>query len=178
MTPPYEITTPRLRLHAPSRDEIRDEMHARIHDERPDLGTRIGATIPVEWPGPRLLASMPQLAQEMTLEQGDARWVWMVIEQASACVIGDIGFHGPLHDEATVEIGYVLLPHARGHGYATEATSAVIEWTFAYTKVAQIIAQIDPANAASLRVAAKLGMRELPPISEEYACFGISRPPA
>ncbi len=114
----------------------------------------------------------------MTLEPEDVRWVWMVIEQASAHVIGDVGFHGPLRDEATVEIGYVLLPHARGRGYATEATSAVIEWVFTYTNVSQIIAQIDPANAASLRVAAKLGMRELPPISEEYSCFGISKPPA
>lgn len=174
MTPPYEISTTRLRLYAPSLDEI----HPLIRNERADLSTRIGATIPPEWPGHVLITSIPLIAQEMEGEPGDARWVWMVIEKASAQVIGDVGFHSALRDGATVEIGYVLLPHARGKGYATEATAAVIDWTFAHTSVAQIIAQIDPDNDASLRVAAKLGMRELPPVTEAYKCFGASRPPA
>jgi len=172
MTPPYVITTARLRLYAPSLAEI----HALISNERAALSARIGATIPLEWPGHDLTTSLPLIAQEMEAEPGDARWVWMVIENASAPVIGDVGFHGAVRDEATVEIGYVLLPDARGKGYATEATAAVIDWTFAHTNVAQIIAQIDPDNDASLRVAAKLGMREAPPISVAFKCFGISRP--
>lgn len=172
MAPPYEITTSRLRLYAPSLNEI----HALILNERTDLSAHIGGAIPPEWPGHDLTTSLPLIAREMADEPGDARWVWMVIEQASAQVIGDVGFHGALRDEATAEIGYVLLPHARGQGYATEATAAVIDWTFTYTKVAQIIAQIDPDNDASLHVAAKLGMRELPPTLPQYKRFGILRP--
>jgi len=114
----------------------------------------------------------------MAQEPGDARWVWLVIEPITANVVGDIGFHGPMRDDATVEIGYSIIPRAQRFGYATEAASALIRWTFAHTRVAQIIAQINSGNAPSLRVAAKLGMQRLPPISTEYLCFGITRPPA
>ncbi len=103
--------------------------------------------------------------------------MWIVIASLTARIIGDIGFHGPLRDRATVEIGYVLELGAHGRGYATEAVSALIQWTFAETYVRAIIAQIEPTNAASLRVAAKVGMRAQPPIAPEYLCFGISRPP-
>lgn len=169
----FDIVTPRLRLYAPSLADIT----ALIRHERAELETRIRASIPHDWPGPNLTKSLPSIAEAMALEQGDARWVWLVINPMTAQVIGDIGFHGPLHPAARVEIGYVLEPEARGYGFATEATAALIQWTFAHTNVAQIIAQIDPANAASLRVAAKLGMQPLPALESEYLCFGIARPP-
>jgi [ribosomal protein S5]-alanine N-acetyltransferase len=168
----FEIVTPRLRLYALTLLEIQ----ALMRGERTALEARLGAAIPPEWPSQHLLEALPIIMREMGWEPGDARWVWVVVEPLRAALIGDIGYHGPLHDEATVEIGYTLLPEAQGLGYATEATAALIEWTFAHTKVAQIIAQIDPTNAASLRVAAKLGMRVLPAISLEHLCFGIDRP--
>lgn len=168
----FAIATSRLQMYAPSLPEIEQL----LHDERAELEEQINATLPLEWPGPQLLKSLPIIAEAMGMEPGDARWVWLVIDPHTARVIGDIGFHGPLHDEATVEIGYVLLPHAQGYGYATEAASALIHWTFTQTKVAQIIAQIEPANTASLRVAAKLGMHAWPAVATGYQCFGISRP--
>lgn len=174
MAPLYEITTPRLRLYAPTFQEIQ----GLIRGERKELEARINATIPDEWPNQHLAEALPVITSEMTQEQGDARWVWVIIEPTAALVIGDVGFHGPLRDGATVEIGYALLPHAQGAGYATEATAALIDWTFAHTNVAQIIAQIDPTNTASVRVAEKLGMQALPPVEPEYLCFGISRPSA
>jgi ribosomal-protein-alanine N-acetyltransferase len=172
MTSVYEIVTPRLRLYAPTLLEVQ----ALIRGEREALEARLQAAIPPEWPGPQLAEALPIITKEMGQEPGDARWVWVVVEPVSAQLIGDLGYHGPLHDEATVEIGYTLLPHTHGLGYATEATSALIDWTFAHTKVAEIIAQIDPTNAASLRVAAKLGMQPLAPVSEGHLCFGIARP--
>ncbi len=170
----FTIETPRLRLCAPALAEI----HELIRGERAALAARISATIPPEWPYPHLTEALPIIAEAMAHEPGDARWVWMVVEPGAARVIGDIGYHGPLRDGATVEIGYVLEPAAHGRGYATEAAAALIQWTFARTNVAEIIAQIEPANAASLRVAAKLGMRAWPPISPGHRCFGISRPPS
>jgi ribosomal-protein-alanine N-acetyltransferase len=174
MTPLYEITTPRLRLYAPTFQEIQ----ALIRGERGALEARINATIPDDWPGEHLSEALPIITNEMTLEPSDARWVWVIIEPTAAQLIGDVGFHGPLRAEATVEIGYALLPHAQGFGYATEATAALIDWAFSHTNVAQIIAQIDPQNAASLRVAEKLGMQAVPQVEPEYLCFGITRPPA
>jgi ribosomal-protein-alanine N-acetyltransferase len=169
---PFEMTTPRLRLYAPALADV----EALLRGERDELGARINATVSEEWwLGPSLIRLLPNLSETMRREPGDARWIWMVINPTSASVIGDIGFHGPLRDGATVEFGYSLVPEARGYGYATEACVAMIRWTFIHTKVAQVIAQIDPANAASLRVAAKLGMHELPPVSAGHRCFGMSR---
>ena len=172
MASPFNFVTPRLRLYAPTLAELKQLGCG----ERAGLGARIGAVIRPEWPGPHLAAALPEITQAMAHEPGDARWVWIVVEPSTARVIGDVGFHGPLSAGATAEIGYVLLPDARGHGYAAEATAAVIQWTFANTQVAQIIAQIEPSNAASLRVAAKLGMQELRSLSAGNRCFGVSRP--
>lgn len=168
----FEVTTPRLRCYAPTLAEV----EALRHGQRDALGARIGATVSAQWwLGPNLIRLLPDLTEEMQREPGDARWIWMVIDPAEAHVIGDIGFHGPLHDDATVEIGYSLIPQARGRGYTTEAATALLRWTFAHTQVAEIIAQIDPANAASLRVAEKLAMQELPPRSAGHRCFCITR---
>ncbi|HKD76257.1 MAG TPA: GNAT family N-acetyltransferase [Ktedonobacterales bacterium] len=174
MESPFTIATRRLQLFAPSSAEIAELRSG----ERTGLGSRIGATISEEWwLGPTLVRLLLGLPEKMAQEPGDARWVWLVIEPITANVVGDIGFHGPMRDDATVEIGYSIIPRAQRFGYATEAASALIHWTFAHTRVAQIIAQINPGNAPSLRVAAKLGMQQLPPISTEYLCFGITRPP-
>lgn len=170
----FEITTSRLRLYAPSLTDLQELMRG----ERSTLGGRIQASIPAEWPGPNLADALPIIADAMRQEPGDARWVWMIIDPTRASVIGDIGFHEPLHDGATVEIGYVLLSHAQGHGYATEATEALIDWTFAHTNVARIIAQIDPTNTASIRVATKVGMQAQSPVEPGFLCYGITRPVA
>ncbi len=169
---PYEFTTPRLRLYAPSLTEV----EALVHGERDDVGTRLGATVSEEWwLGPSLLRVLPNLIVSMRRESRAARRIWMVILPSDGRVIGDIGFHEPVRDESTAELGYSVVPQARGYGYTTEATSALICWTFAQSTVTQVIAQIDPQNFASLRVAAKLGMQELPAISAGHRCFGISR---
>jgi RimJ/RimL family protein N-acetyltransferase len=169
---PVEITTPRLRLYAPSLTDV----EALAHGERDDVATRLGATVSEEWwLGPSLLRVLPNLVISMRREPRAARRIWMVILPSDGSVIGDIGFHEPVRDESSAEIGYSVVPQARGYGYTTEATSALLCWTFAQTTVTQVIAQIEPENVASLRVAAKLGMQELPAISTGHRCFGIAR---
>ncbi|MBA3826338.1 MAG: GNAT family N-acetyltransferase, partial [Ktedonobacterales bacterium] len=136
----------------------------------------LGVTISEAWwLGPSLLRLLPNLTAAMAHEPTDARWIWLMLEPVTAQVIGDIGFHGPLHADATVEIGYSLVPSARGFGYTTEAATAVVGWAFAHTQIAEIIAQIAPENAASLRVATKLGMHEVPLLSASYRYFSVAR---
>ncbi|HEX9038537.1 MAG TPA: GNAT family N-acetyltransferase [Ktedonobacterales bacterium] len=167
------VKTPRLRLEAPSLDEAR----ALMRGERAALEARIGAAIPADWPHPDLMAGLPEITAEMAGVADDTRFLWVIIEEASARVIGDVGFHGVLRDGAAAEIGYQLEPDARGHGYATEAAAALIAWTFAQTGVSEVTARIEPSNARSLRVAAKLGMQPRPATSPGYLTFGTARPP-
>ena len=58
-----------------------------------------------------------------------------------------------------VEIGWKLGREFWGHGYATEAALAVRDYGFAELGYTRLISLIHPANAASIRVAEKLGER-------------------
>jgi RimJ/RimL family protein N-acetyltransferase len=58
-----------------------------------------------------------------------------------------------------IEIGWRLSPAAWGHGYAVEAARALLTHGFDALGLREIIAEIDPANTASIRVAEKLGMQ-------------------
>jgi len=60
-----------------------------------------------------------------------------------------------------VEAAWTYHYEAQGHGYATEAASAFLEWgwrTLGLT--APVISMIDPRNAPSARVAERLGFTE------------------
>jgi RimJ/RimL family protein N-acetyltransferase len=62
--------------------------------------------------------------------------------------------HWPEFDET--EVGWVLRRDAWGHGYATEAGRACVEWGFANLAVPYLTAMIHPANRRSVRVAERL----------------------
>lgn len=57
------------------------------------------------------------------------------------------------------EIGWWLEPGAWGRGLAREGAAAVREEAFGRVGAPSIVARIQPANAASLRVAAAIGLR-------------------
>jgi RimJ/RimL family protein N-acetyltransferase len=58
-----------------------------------------------------------------------------------------------------IEIGWRLRREAWGQGLATEAARPVLRHAFATLKLSEVVAEIDPANAASLKVAEKIGLR-------------------
>lgn len=58
------------------------------------------------------------------------------------------------------EIGYILHPDVWGRGLALEALSAVIPQVFATFPIPAITADVDPRNAASLRLLGRLGFTE------------------
>ena len=58
------------------------------------------------------------------------------------------------------EIGFILHPHAWGNGYAREALEAVLQRAFTVHRLAGVEADVDPRNAASLRLLTGLGFQE------------------
>lgn len=80
-----------------------------------------------------------------------------VIERSSGNIVGYAGVNRfDWAEQEWLEFGWRLVPEARGHGYATEAVTALIE--LAHTCWSgEIIAMIDPRNAASAHVADKAG---------------------
>lgn len=71
-----------------------------------------------------------------------------------------LGVCGLLYREEldVTDIGFALLPEARGRGYAVEAARAVLEYGRGLG-IGEIVALVSPGNAASIRVLEKLGMR-------------------
>jgi RimJ/RimL family protein N-acetyltransferase len=61
--------------------------------------------------------------------------------------------------EAEVEIGWRFVRTAWGQGYATEAALPILHYAFKNVRLDEVIADIDPANLGSVRVAEKLGLR-------------------
>lgn len=62
-------------------------------------------------------------------------------------------------EHRSAEVGYSLLPRHQGKGYAVEATGALLDWAFAAAGVHRVVARLEARNAASARVAERLGMR-------------------
>ena len=80
-----------------------------------------------------------------------------VMELATGMIIGYSGANRcEFEGRNRLEFGYRLIPEARGRGYATEASQAVLTKS-AETFSGEMLAFIDPRNNASQNVARKLG---------------------
>lgn len=60
-----------------------------------------------------------------------------------------------------VDVGFAFLPEHCGHGYATEAASAVMAWGRSHHGLRKIVAITSPSNVASARVLEKIGLRRV-----------------
>ena len=100
---------------------------------------------------------------------------WVAEHNESGAYLGQIGFAdfkremSPLI-EGLPEMGWIFAPEAQGQGYCSEALALALAWADATLDAPEIVAIIDPGNAASIRVARKAGFskrematyRELP----------------
>jgi [ribosomal protein S5]-alanine N-acetyltransferase len=86
---------------------------------------------------------------------------YAVVERAHSAVLGYCGLFrfDAIEGVPEIEIGYRLARAAWGRGVATEAALAVRDYAFDVLGLRRVVALIDPANTASLRVAQKLGMQ-------------------
>ena len=103
---------------------------------------------------------------------------WAVEEKASGRMIGRIGFLFP-DGWPGFEIGWTLARHAWGKGYATEGAARALQYAFKELDRPHVISLIHPDNAASMRVAERLGeTREGTARVGEWDVFvyGVSRP--
>lgn len=60
-----------------------------------------------------------------------------------------------------VDLGYLFLPRAWGHGYAAEACSAALDWLDGVLPGGPVVLTTQTADVASMRLAARLGFTEV-----------------
>ena len=90
---------------------------------------------------------------------------WAIEEKASGRIIGEGGFADFKREISppieAPEMGWALAPAAQGKGYAFEALSAMLAWGEAHFRRRDFACIIAPENAPSIRLAERLGFREV-----------------
>ena len=84
-----------------------------------------------------------------------------VINKATSELIGYCGLtqFPDINGLSEIEVGYRFVRNSWGYGYATEAASAVRDYSFSKLNLSRLVALIEPINKRSIRVAEKLGMK-------------------
>ena len=146
MSSPFSLETERLRLRPVSPGDVGELVW--LHED-PEVAKYMGVR-DRDWYEWRIEASLEEWA-----ERGHGFVV--VLDAESGRFLGRTGLKFWPEFRET-ELGWVLRPEARGHGYATEAARAVLDWGFENLEVPYVTAMIRPGNDASVGVAERLGM--------------------
>lgn len=84
---------------------------------------------------------------------------WGIVLKGTTKLIGTAGYNN-FTTQHRANLGYDLHPDHWGHGYVTEALTAVIEFGFARLLVNRIEAEVMPGNIASEKVLNKLKFKK------------------
>jgi RimJ/RimL family protein N-acetyltransferase len=148
------LETPRLTLRGHRASDLEDVLALRSD---PDVVRYVGGTLATR-----------QEAWER-LQRYVGHWAlagygfWQIRERTTDRLVGEAGLAAferglALPFDGAPEAGWVLAAWSHGAGYATEAMTAILAWAAPIHP--RTVCIIHPDNAASLRVAARLGYRE------------------
>lgn len=101
-----------------------------------------------------MIASPPELSEDFLIEHAGE-------------VVGKVGFF------RLPEIGFILRRDLWGQGLVTEAARTVIDHVFQTRDIAELRADADPRNVASIRVLKKLGFVETGRAERTYCIDGV-----
>jgi len=86
-------------------------------------------------------------------------WVQFTVEErGGGRIVGDVGLSLAESEPDVIKVGYTIDPAFQGHGYATEAIRALVEYAFDTLGARVVRAHASAENAPSIRVAEKVGM--------------------
>jgi RimJ/RimL family protein N-acetyltransferase len=106
--------------------------------------------------------------------------LWATLHKETNAFIGRCGLlPWEIDGRSEVEVAYLLARPYWGQGLATEAARAILTYGFEQLNLSRLICLIDPANAASVNVAVKIGMsleRETEVDGEPTLVYSAARP--
>lgn len=150
------IRTDRLELHLLTLAEL----DAVGRGNGTGLAARIGADVSPEWVE-ELRGLAAYRASQLRQRPQDEPWLLRAIVTAEPGrprrAIGYLNFHAGPDERGIVEIGYTLLPDARGQGYAIEAVRAAFDWATREFGIRRFRASVAPGNERSENLIRKLG---------------------
>ena len=100
--------------------------------------------------------------------EGNTAIAWHIEEKESGKPAGQIGYYRNDKENHRGEVGYMLSPEQQGKGYASEALKAVLDYGFNEVKFHSIEANVNPSNAASIKLLEKHGFVKEAHFRENY----------
>lgn len=103
--------------------------------------------------------------------------LWAVELQETGDMVGRVGIWNP-EGWPGMEVGWMLRRAYQGNGYAIEAARASLGYAFTELDQSHMISLIQPGNAASIRVAERLGEKlegRMTLFDQEVLLYGIHR---
>lgn len=129
-----------------------------------------------DWPRPETVADTRSYLEPILAGQAERGYAsWAVVERESGRLIGDCGLFPADDVGPDVELAYGLAPDVWGRGYATEAAAACVRAGFEQLGLERIVADVDPANEASVRVLEKVGMRSIGRKNDTQLLYAVTR---
>jgi RimJ/RimL family protein N-acetyltransferase len=153
LTPTYPVATARL--------DLRPLTHADVDEALTYRGRAdVCRYLPFEPMTPEVLRGRldTDLGRQRIEEEGESLTLGARVRDTGR-LIGDVVLFFRSRAHAGGEIGYVFHPDVAGRGYAGEACAALLGLAFDGLELHRVIARLDARNAASARLAARLGMR-------------------
>src|SRR5919197_1582017 len=103
-------------------------------------------------------AEIEEMAPRRPGEPGG--WVqFTVVDGTDGSLVGDVGLSPADGEPGVIKVGYTIDPRFQRRGYATEAVSALVEYSFGTLDADVVRAYAGAENAPSIRVMEKVGMR-------------------
>lgn len=158
------LTTARLRLRHLDADDV-PALYAIFADPRV---TRYWSSGPLA--DVAAAAALRDDIERMVRE--DVLYQWGIERSATPGVIGTATLCRIDRAHRRAELGFALHPDQWGRGYATEAVAALVAHAFADHGLHRLEADVDPRNAASLRVCESLGFVREGVLRERYHVNG------
>jgi aminoglycoside 6'-N-acetyltransferase len=150
---PFPLETQRLILRS-FRDADLETFLAYRND--PEVSRYQGWQVPFE----RSMAEDFIMDQKAASPAKEGHWFQAALEHKSShALIGDVGFFQKSGGHGQAYLGFTLARPYWGQGYASESTSAVIDYLFRELELHRIIAECDTDNRASIRLLERLGFR-------------------
>lgn len=122
--------------------------------------------LPPEFESAALPEAMPpafiaRLSLRLAAQGVPAPWcsTFLIRRKRDGRLVGACGFKAA-PDEGRVEVGYGVAPEARGEGAATAALRALAALAFE-AGASEVLAEVEPANLASLAVVRKAGFEQI-----------------
>jgi RimJ/RimL family protein N-acetyltransferase len=164
MTAELSFRTQRLELVAATLEHVLAEFSG-----RGALAALLKVQVPSSWPPgeyDRDALEFFKSKLESASPEEHGWYNWYVISLGTSgfgqSLVAGAGYFGP-PSRGTVEIGYSVVPEARGQGYATEIVEALVAHAFKSQRVRSIIAHAQDTNEASSSVLRRCGFRAVGP---------------